>query len=550
MNPAAVPEFFNFTGDIFDGWARSRPQSPALWCVDGVTGAEQKFTFQELSRLGVQAANVFQAHGVRPGDRVLIMLPRVWQWWAAMLGLIRLGAVPVPATLQLMPRDVAYRLQTARIRAVLTNADGLAKVADFDGLRLATCPPPTGWVDFNVAMQGAASRFVGLPTRASDPGILYFTSATTGEPKMVLHTQASYGLAHRITGELWLDSKPNEVHWNISDLGWGKAAWSSFFGPWHMGACVFAMDIHGKFDPAHTLDVLARFPINTWCAPPTALRLIVRQHLSKWSFPHLRHCVTAGEPLNPEIMKLWKAATGHELYEGYGQTESVILTGNFRSQQRAVRPGSMGTGSPGFHLALLDDDLREVPDGQEGEIAVRVHPVRPVGLFREYWLNPAETAAKFQGPWYLTGDRAVRDSDGYFWFISRADDVIKSSGYRIGPFEVESVLLEHPAVLEAAIVGKPDPVRGQIVKAFVTLRPGHAAGDDLRHELQQHCKHTAAPYKYPREIEFVSELPKTISGKTRHVELRRRASETANHQAVGALAPAAGSAIVPVRAKV
>ena len=548
MNPAAVPEFFNFTSDIFDGWAHSCPQRPALWCVDGVTGVEQKFTFQELSRLGAQAANVFQAHGVRPGDRVLVMLPRVWQWWAAMLGLIRLGAVPVPATLQLMPRDVAYRLQTARIRAVLTNADGLAKVAGFDGLRLATCPPPTGWVDFNVAMLGAAPRFVGVPTRASDPGILYFTSATTGEPKMVLHTQASYGLAHRVTGELWLDSKPNDVHWNISDLGWGKAAWSSFFGPWHMGACVFAMDIHGKFDPAHTLDVLARFPINTWCAPPTALRIIVRQHLSKWTFPHLRHCVTAGEPLNPEIMKLWKAATGHDLYEGYGQTESVILTGNFRSQQRAVRPGSMGTCAPGFHLALLDDDLREVPDGQEGEIAVRVHPVRPLGLFREYWLNPGETAAKFQGPWYLTGDRAIRDPEGYFWFISRADDVIKSSGYRIGPFEVESVLLEHPAVLEAAIVGKPDPVRGQIVKAFVTLRPGFAAGDDLRHELQQHCKHTAAPYKYPREIEFVSELPKTISGKTRHVELRLRASETPNHDAIGVPVAGGGSAAAPAQA--
>ncbi len=550
MNLDAVPEFFNFTSDIFDGWARSQPQQTALWCVDGVTGGEQKFTFQELSRLGAQAANVFQANGLRPGDRVLVMLPRVWQWWAAMLGLIRLGAVPVPATLQLMPRDVAYRLQTARIRAVLTNADGLAKVEGFDGLRLATCPPPTGWVDFNAALHRAAPAFAGTPTRANDPGILYFTSATTGEPKMVLHTQASYGLAHRVTGELWLDCQPGEVHWNISDLGWGKAAWSSFFGPWHMGACVFALDIHGKFDPAHTLDVLARFPINTWCAPPTALRLIVRQNLSKWTFPHLRHCVTAGEPLNPEIMKLWKCATGLDLHEGYGQTESVLLTGNFRSQSRPVRPGSMGTGTPGFHLALLDEDLREVPDGQEGEIAVRVHPARPLGLFREYWLNPEATAAKFQGPWYLTGDRAIRDPEGYFWFVSRADDIIKSSGYRIGPFEVESVLLEHPAVLEAGVVGQPDPVRGQIVKAFVILRRGFVAGDDLRHELQQHCKHTAAPYKYPREIEFVAELPKTISGKTRHVELRRRAGPGIDGHVVGAPVPDGAPGTAPARTQV
>jgi acetyl-CoA synthetase/medium-chain acyl-CoA synthetase len=490
--------------------------------VDGLTGREQKFTFRELSQLSNRAANVFRAQGIRRGDRVLVMLPRIWQWWAAMLGLTRLGAIPIPATLQLMPRDVRYRLRAARITAVLTSAEGLDKVTDFDGLRLATCPPPTGWVDFTAAVNQASAEFAGEPTRASDPGIIYFTSATAGEPKMVLHTQASYGLAHRATGELWLDCKPDDVHWNLSDLGWGKAAWSSFFGPWHMGACVFAVDIHGKFDPAHTLDVLANFPITTWCAPPTALRLIVRQHLDKWKFPHLRHCVTAGEPLNPEIMRLWKSATGLDLYEGYGQTETTILAGNFRSRNPAVRPGSMGCATPGYTLALLDEELREVPAGKEGEIAVRVDPVRPVGLFQEYWQNPEETAAQFQAGWYLTRDRATRDADGYFWFIGRADDVIKSSGYRIGPFEVESVLLEHASVLEAAVVGKPDAVRGQIVKAFVVLRPDSAPTDELKHELQQHCKHTAAPYKYPREIEFVGELPKTTNGKIRHVELRRR----------------------------
>jgi acetyl-CoA synthetase/medium-chain acyl-CoA synthetase len=524
MNPAGVPKFFNFATNIFDGWARARPQSPALWCVDGLTGTEQKFTFAELARLSAQAANAFRAQGVRRGDRVLVMLPRVWQWWAAMLGLTRLGAVPIPATLQLMPRDVTYRLKTARVRAVLTNAEGLGKVEDFDGLCLATCPAPTGWVDFNAALRQASTEFTGEPTRADEPGIIYFTSATTGEPKMVLHTHASYGLGHRVTGELWLDCKPGDVHWNVSDLGWAKAAWSSFYGPWHMGACIFAVDIHGKFDPARTLDVLAQFPITTWCAPPTALRLIVRQHLSKWKFPHLRHCVTAGEPLNPEIMKLWKSATGLEIYEGYGQSESVIMVGNFRSHGRPVRPGSMGHAAPGFELAMLDEELQVLPDGREGEIAVRVQPNHPVGLFREYWLNPQETASQFQAGWYLTRDRAVRDAEGYFWFISRTDDVIKSSGYRIGPFEVESVLLEHPSVLEAAVVGKPDAVRGQIVKAFVVLRPGFEASDELKHALQQHCKHTAAPYKHPREIEFVSDLPKTTSGKTRHVELRGQAS--------------------------
>jgi acetyl-CoA synthetase/medium-chain acyl-CoA synthetase len=528
MTTATPPEFFNFTTDIFDGWARTRPDGLGLWCVDGVTGAEKKLTFRELSQLSSQAANVFRAHGMRRGDRVLIMLPRVWQWWVAMLGLIRLGAVPVPATSQLTPRDVAYRLEIARIRAVLTDAEGMAKFDGFDGLRLATCPSPAGWVDFNAALAAAAADFSGERTRANDPGIIYFTSATAGEPKMVLHTQASYGLGHRVTGELWLDGHPGDVHWNLSDLGWAKAAWSSFFGPWHMGMCVFTVNIHGKFDPVHTLDVLAQFPITTLCVPPTALRLMVRQTLSHWQFPHLRHCVTAGEPLSPETMKQWKTATGLDLYEGYGQTECTILIGNYRSLNIPLRPGSMGHPTPGYQLALLDENRREVPVGHEGEIAVRVAPERPLGLFREYWLSPEVTAAKFRDGWYFTHDRAVRDAEGYFWFIGRTDDVIKSSGYRIGPSEVESVLHEHPAVLDAAVVGKPDLLRGQIVKAFVILRPKTVASEELKHELQQFCKHTVAPYKYPREIEFVAELPKTISGKTRRVELRARHARALN----------------------
>jgi acetyl-CoA synthetase/medium-chain acyl-CoA synthetase len=515
-----APTHFNFACDVLDHWAHILPDATGLWCVDAGTGAERKFTFRQLSVVSAQAANLFYASGIRRGDGVLVMLPRVPQWWIAMLGLIRLGAVPVPATLLLAPRDVAYRLRSARICAVITNQEGIAKVDGFDGVRLVTGGAPAGWIDFDTELRAAHPQFRGELTRSDDPGILYFTSATAGEPKMVLHTQASYGLGHRLTGGLWLDCKPGELHWNISDLGWGKAAWSNFFGPWQMGACVFALDVHAKFDPVLTLDTLAHFPINTWCAPPTALRLIVRQDLPRWSFPQLRHCVTAGEPLNPEVLKLWKAATGLTIHEGYGQTETVVLIGNFRSLGQEVRPGSMGKATPGFTVALLDEDLNEVPAGQEGEVAVRVKPHRPLGLFREYWLNPKETANQFRGDWYLTGDRAVRDTDGYFWFVGRKDDVIKSAGYRIGPTEVENVLLEHPAVLEVAVVGKPDEVRGQIVKAFVILRPEATASEELKHALQQHCKQTAAPYKYPREIEFVEELPKTTSGKTRRVELR------------------------------
>ncbi len=339
---------------------------------------------------------------------------------------------------------------------------------------------------------------------------------------MVLHTQASYGLAHRLTGQLWLDLRPGDLHWNISDLGWGKAAWSSFYGPWHMGASVFALDFRGKFDPVLTLDTLAHFPITTWCAPPTALRLVVRQDLTRRHFPSLRHCVTAGEPLNPEVFNLWQSATGLALHEAYGQTESVVMVGNFRSLGHPIRIGSMGRQTPGFNLAVLNEELQEVRPGEEGEIAVRLKPNRPVGLFTEYWLNPAETASRFKRDFYLTGDRARRDAEGYFWFIGRKDDVIKSSGYRIGPFEVESAMLEHPAVLEVAVVGKPDALRGQIVKAFVVLRSGFTHSEQLKIEMQQHCKKLVAAYKYPREVEFVDELPKTASGKTRHFALRQQ----------------------------
>jgi acetyl-CoA synthetase/medium-chain acyl-CoA synthetase len=517
-----APSHFNFATDVIDRWARERGDATALWHVEAATGAEQKFTFRQLATLSSKAANVFRAAGLKAEDRVLLMLPRVPQWWVAMLGLIRLGAVPVPATLLLTARDVAFRVQTAGVAGAITNDEGMSRLEGFEGVRLLVGGGGQGWLDFDAELEQGNADFCGPEIRSDAPGILYFTSATTGEPKMVLHSQASYGLAHRLTGKLWLDLGPKDVHWNISDLGWGKAAWSSFYGPWQMGACVFALDVRGKFDAVLSLDTLAHFPISTWCAPPTALRLIVRQDLSRWRFPALRHCVTAGEPLNPEVFNIWQSATGLALYEAYGQTESVVMVGNFRSLGHPIRVGSMGRQTPGFNLVVVDEDLREVPAGAEGEIAVRLQPARPLGLFQEYWRNPAETAARFRGELYLTGDRARRDAEGYFWFVGRKDDVIKSSGYRIGPFEVESALLEHPGVLEVAVIGKPDALRGQIVKAFVVLRPGFAGSDELKLQMQQHCKKLVAAYKYPREIEFVADLPKTASGKTRHFALRQQ----------------------------
>lgn len=517
-----APVYFNFVRDVFDRWAERKPNAAALWWV-GVQGAgEKKFSFAELREKSLRTARLLAASGVKPSDRVIVMLPRIPEWWFVMLGLVRLGAVPVPCTPLLTPRDLSYRIEAARCTCVITDAEGAAKLPDFKGVRWQVGGSQPGWSNFDSGLRAAQPVFDNGSVRSDAPGILYFTSATTGSPKMVLHTQVSYGLAHRVTGELWLDLRPGDLHWNIADLGWGKAAWSSFYGPWHQGACVFAVDARGRFDAKLTLETLAHFPITTCCAPPTALRMIGREELSRYKFPSLRHCVTAGEPLNPEVLSRWKSATGLTFYEAYGQTETVVLIGNFRSHKTPVQPGSMGKVAPGYEVMLLDDKLKPVPNGREGEIAIRCKPTRPLGLFQEYWLNPDEMARQFRGDYYLTGDRATKDADGYFWFIGRKDDVIKSSGYRIGPFEVESALQAHPAVLESGVVGKADETRGQIVKAFVVLRRGVEATEQLKRELQKHCKEMAAPYKYPREIEFVTELPKTVSGKTRRVELRNR----------------------------
>lgn len=506
---------FNFARDVVERWERLRPHEPALWWVDEA-GEERRFTFAELADQARRASHHFHQRGIRRGDRVLVMLPRVPMWWIGMLGLIRLGAVPIPATTLLTPKDIAYRIEEAEVSAILTDADGTRKTGTFSGALLVA-------EELERELDRVSPDFEPEPTHADEPGMLYFTSGTTGPPKMVQHTQQSYGLGHRVTGEQWLCCQPDDIHWNLADNGWAKAAWSSLFGPWHMGACIFTVDARGKFDAAAALRVLARYPITTWCAPPTALRLIVREDLAAYRFPRLRHCVSAGEPLNPEVIETWQRATGLTIYEGYGQTETVVLIANCRSRGDAVVPGSMGHPTPGFEVALLDDELRELPAGVEGEVAVRIEPRRPLGLFREYWRNPEENSVRFRGDWYLTGDRATRDADGRYWFVGRSDDVIKSAGYRIGPFEVESALIEHPAVLEAAAVAKPDVTRGAIVKAFVVLGKGVTPGDALAAELQEHCKRVTAPYKYPRAIEFVAELPKTISGKIRRVELRQRA---------------------------
>jgi acyl-coenzyme A synthetase/AMP-(fatty) acid ligase len=529
-----VPEVYNYARDVVDAWAAREPGKLALLAVGPDGGDPRRYSFADLAASSNRAANFLAARGLRKGDRVFVMLPRIPEWYDVVLGCIKLGAVPMPGTTLLTARDIAYRLERAGATAAVTDAEGVSKVdvaAEPLGLeplaRLWVGDPeagdavPQGWSSWASGLEEASERPPDVePTRADDPLLIYFTSGTVAYPKMVLHTQASLGIGHEITARFWQDLKPVDLHWTLSDFGWAKAAWGKLFGQWALGAANFLWDLRGKPDFDLMLRLIGRHGVSTFCAPPTVYRGLVQLDLGAYDWSGLRHCVSAGEPLNPEVIKVWRDATGLTIYDGFGQTETVNLLANYRCMP--VRPGSMGKPTPGFDVCVVDDDGNVLGPRQEGHVAVRVKPERPVGLFREYWRDPEATAGAFRGDWYYTGDRAEVDEDGYFWFVGRSDDLIISSAYRIGPFEVESALVEHAAVAEAAVVGKPDPDRGQIVKAFVVLAPGHAGSEALVLELQDHCKRVSAPYKYPREIEFVDELPKTISGKIRRVELRER----------------------------
>ncbi|MBC2712192.1 MAG: AMP-binding protein [Desulfosarcina sp.] len=516
-----VPEFFNFAGDVIDRWAEDPDKLAMLWADD--EGTEIKKTFADISRASRQFANVLAAAGVKRDDVVMMVLPRNIEWWEAFTACIRMGSVVAPGTTQLTSKDLKYRADTSEAVCIITNPEIAAR---FDEVA-AECPsvkskivitePRDGWTFYTDAVNAASDVYETAKTKSEDSCIVYFTSGTTGFPKMALHTHASYPIGHQVTGKYWLDLRPDDMHWNISDTGWAKAAWSSYFGPWQQGAAQF---IHhtDRFDPIKTLELLSKYPVTTMCGAPTIYRMLVLQDLSKFTFPNLRHCVGAGEPLNPEIIEVWKKATGCIIRDGYGQTETVLLCGSFPCIE--ARYGSMGKPTPGFNLKVIDDEGNVLPPNTEGDIAIAVKPERPVGLFKEYWKEPDRTAATYRGDWYITGDRAYVDEDGYFWFVGRSDDVILTSGYRIGPFEVESALIEHPAVAESAVVSSPDPTRGEVVKAFVILAPGFEGSDALVKELQDYVKKVTAPYKYPRKIDFVVELPKTVSGKIRRIDLR------------------------------
>ena len=522
----SVPAKFNFARDVIDKWGTEDPANLALWWIDD-HGNEIKRTFAELSERSRRLCNVLTEAGVTRGDTVIVMLGRNIEWWELLTACLRMGAVCSPGTTQLSPKDIGYRIDAANAVCFVTDAANAPKLEQATSAvklkgRIIVGAEREGWTGYDAAIDAASNAFQNADTAGDEDALCYFTSGTTGYPKMAIQPH-SYGLAHEITGRYWLDLTAEDLHWNISDTGWAKAAWSSFFGPWNCGATLFVHHTE-TFDPNKSLALAGQYPITTLCGAPTIYRMFVLQDLSQYKFPTLRHCVGAGEPLNPEVIEMWRKATGLTIRDGYGQTESVLLCGSFPCIE--PRFGSMGKPSPGINLAIVDDDGNELGPDQEGDIAVRVKPNWPPGLFKEYRGDVERTTACFNGDWYLTGDRAKTDADGYFWFMSRADDVILSAGYRIGPFEVESALIEHKAVAESAVVASPDDTRGAVVKAFVVLAPGYEASTTLLKELQDHVKNVTAPYKYPRKIEFVDELPKTVSGKIRRVELRAREFET------------------------
>jgi acetyl-CoA synthetase len=522
-----VPETFNPVIDIVETWAAECPHDLALLSLDATGGTVAAQTADDLARDARRAARALLGLGVQKGDRVFIMLPRTPAWYAAMLGVIRIGAIAMPGTNQLTSRDIDYRMRASDCVAAITDLGGADKIdaiaAPAPALRhrLAwNAGSREGWHDFDGLLERAGDGEVtAVPTAKDDPILLFFTSGTVSYPKMVLHP-ASYGLGHISTARFWQDLRPGDRHWTVSDTGWAKAAWGGLFGQFHERATTVQVAL-GKPDADTILSIIKEAQITSFCAPPTLYRLLVQADLGQHDLSGLRHCTSAGEPLNPEVIRAWREGTGGlTVYDGYGQSETTVLVANYRALP--VRPGSMGKPVPGWEVEVLGDDGVRAADDMVGNIAVRVGEKRPIGLFQEYYRDAEANARSFRDGWYYTGDKAWRDGDGYLWFEGRDDDVITSSAYRIGPFEVESALIEHPAVVEAAVVGKDDPERTQIVVAYCVLAAGFEPGDELARALQEHTRTLTAPYKYPREIRFVTELPKTVSGKIRRSELREQ----------------------------
>ncbi len=522
-----VPEHFNFAFDVLDRMGRETPDARALeWC--NPSGEAKTFTFADISRESSRCANMLTSLGIKRGDVVMLVLKRHYEFWISIMALHKIGAIAVPATHLLTKKDIVYRCNAASISAVIGTMENV--FAEQLDEALPDCPTLTtriavrgtrdGWRSFDQEMAKHDAHFDRpLPLNENDdPLLIYFTSGTSGMPKMVL-LDCVYPLGHIQTAVYWLGCQDGGLHLTVSETGWAKSVWGKLYGQWLAGSAVMSYDFD-KFVAADMLEILEKYRVTTFCAPPTVYRFMALEDVSKYDLSALARISTAGEPLNPDLYDKWFKLTGHHMREIYGQTELCVAVGTFPWMK--VCPGSMGKPSPQFDVDLVDEEGNSCAPGVVGEIVVRTRKGRPVGMFHGYHRDPERTQSVWHDGAYHTLDLAWRDEWGYYWYVGRADDVIKSSGYRIGPFEVESALLEHPAVVETAITGVPDDVRGQIIKATVVLRKGYEPSEALKKELQEHVKRTTAPYKYPRIIEFVSELPKTISGKIRRVELRER----------------------------
>lgn len=556
-----VPEDYNFGYDVVDDIAINDPDRRAMVWLNP-EGEEHVFTFADMKKWSDKTANFLMSLGIRKGDKVLVILRRHYQFWFVATALAKIGAILVPATFMLKEHDMIYRLNEARIKAIIaTDAGEIADVVEAvvdecpsvetlimvsaggggltpldengkpiveDGVVIGEalsgedgiCALPSdreGWHDFNSGVREASEVLERQETKASEPMLLYFSSGTSGNPKMVLH-DSLYSIGHLMTAKHWHNVNPDGVHFTIADTGWGKAVWGKYYGQWLMEACVFTYDFD-RFHASDILNLIKKYDITTFCAPPTMYRMMMQETLEDYDLSSLEYCVTAGEALNPDLFEFWRDHTGLTIFEGFGQTETPLVIGNLTNS--VPRPGSMGKPVPLYDIAILREDGTKCDIGETGEICISIDP-HPAGILMEYYQDPEKTSAAMHDGWYHTGDTAWEDEDGYYWYVGRNDDVIKSSGYRIGPFEIESVLLEHDAVKETAVTGVPDELRGYAVKATIVLADGFEPSEELTKELQDWVKHQTAPYKYPRIIEYVEELPRTVNGKIRRVAIREK----------------------------
>lgn len=525
-----VPDNFNFGWDIVDEWAKQEPDKKALvWLSKDME--EKTFTFTDISKLSNRTCHYFRSIGLKKGDVVLLILRRRWEYWVIATALHKLGVILIPGNLLFTAHDIAYRGNMAGISAIIACDDDYIRTQVEEAApeiptlqkKIAVAEPREGWDYYEDEIAKYSDEFTRPTgddtTRTNDTMLIYFTSGSTGMPKMVCHNFA-HPLGHIVTAKYWHQVQENKLHMSISDSGWAKFGWGRIYGQWICGAVIFCYDFIGKFNAKNILKVVSDYKVTTFCAPPTMFRFMLQEDMTQYDLSSIENFCNAGEPLNPEVFHRIYELTGKKMREGFGQTEGTVLVANFPWID--PKPGSMGMPAPLYNIHLICSDGREAEDGEEGSIMIcGIDKYHPTGLFTGYYRNPEMTQAVLGGENYDTCDVAWRDSKGYYWFVGRNDDVIKCSGYRIGPFEVESALLTHPAVVESAITGAPDPVRGQVVKATVVLAEGYTPSDELTKELQNHVKKATAPYKYPRVIEYVDELPKTLGGKIKRAEIRK-----------------------------